>query len=541
MKKLVSLILLTLTLSSFAQKNNEPKLVVGIVVDQMRVDYIYRYWNRYSDGGFKRLVNNGFFFKNAQYDYVPTYTGPGHASIFTGTTPAVHGIIGNNWFVKEKNAKIYCTEDPSVKSVGSDSKAGIMSPRNMLTTTIGDELRLATTNKSKVFAISLKDRSSILPGGHNANAAFWYDAKTGNFISSTYYMNELPQWLSDFNNQKLSEKYLNLGWNTLYPIETYTQSTADDKDYEEIPNGFNEKHFPYSFDYKNSQNLYGLIRYTPHGCTITKEAALACIKAENLGKNESTDFISISFSSTDYIGHCYGPRSIETEDVYLRLDLELQDLFSQLDKQIGKNKYVVFLTADHGACDVPHYLAENRIPSGYIDEDKLEQAVKDFCTEEFGNPIVLHFINNQLYLDEAYLLKNKISIAAVEERIIQFLLSYPGVAEAYPSSALRYGNSAPELFRYRAQKGYNYVRSGNVTLAYLPGWLDYVTLGTTHGTSFNYDTHVPVLFYGAGIPKGQSFRRISITDIAPTISTILNIPYPNGNIGNPLHELFQNK
>ena len=219
MKKLVSLILFILTLSSFAQKNNEPKLVVGIVVDQMRVDYIYRYWDRYSDGGFKRLVNNGFFFKNAQYDYVPTYTGPGHASIFTGTTPAVHGIIGNNWFVKEKNAKIYCTEDPSVKSVGSDSKAGIMSPRNMLTTTIGDELRLATTNKSKVFAISLKDRSSILPGGHNANAAFWYEAKTGNFISSTYYMNELPQWLNDFNNQKLSEKYLNLGWNTLYPIE----------------------------------------------------------------------------------------------------------------------------------------------------------------------------------------------------------------------------------------------------------------------------------------------------------------------------------
>lgn len=541
MNKLVTFIFLVLSISSYAQKNNEPKLVVGIVVDQMRVDYIYRYWDRYSDGGFKRLVNNGYFFKNAQYDYVPTYTGPGHASIFTGTTPAVHGIIANDWYVKGKNTKLYCTADSTVKPVGTTNKAGLMSPRNMFTTTIGDELKLATNNKSKVYAFSLKDRSSILPGGHNANAAFWYDASTGNFISSTYYMNDLPQWLINFNNQKLTEKYLNQGWNTLYPIETYTQSTADEKDYEGIPNGFNEKQFPYTFDYVNNKIKYGVIRYTPFGCTITKDAALACIKAENLGKNGTTDFISISFSSTDYIGHSYGPRSIETEDVYLRLDLELQDLFNQLDKQIGKNKYVVFLTADHGACDVPHYLAENRIPSGYIDEEIILNDLKSFCKREFGDSLIVSFVNQQIYLNETYLLNNKISISETENRIANQILTYPGVAEAYPSYTLKYGNSMPELFRYRAQKGYNYLRSGNVTVAYLPGWIDFITLGTTHGSSFNYDTHVPILFYGNGIPKGESFRRVSITDIAPTVCNILNISYPNGNIGNPLEEIFKNK
>lgn len=536
--KNISLFLLAF-LSSFlyAQKDQTPKLVVGIVVDQMRVDYIYRYWDRYSDGGFKKLVNNGFLYKNAQYDYVPTYTGPGHASIYTGATPAVHGIIGNNWFIKGTERKIYCTEDTLVKSVGYEHPSERMSPRNMNTTTIGDELRLSNINKSKVFAISLKDRSSILPAGHNANAAFWYEGNTGSFISSNYYLNELPNWLKDFNAQNHAQKLLNKGWNTLYPIETYTQSTPDKMEFEHIPSGFQNNVFPYTFPMAKEKNKYGVLRSTPQGNTITKELAKSCILGENLGKNKYPDLLAISFSSTDYVGHSFGPKSIEIEDTYLRLDKDLEDLLLFLDKEIGKNNYVVFLTADHGACDVPHYLEQNHIPSGYIHEEDLVYTLKTYLHKKYSDSLVISYMNQQVYLNEEYLAQQKIDIHSVEDDIARFILSYKGVAEAYPSNILKYGNVMPELFRNRSQKGYNYVRSGNVSITYLPGWIDYMEKGTTHGSAFNYDTHIPILFYGKNIPKGNSVKRVSITDIASTICTILNISYPNGNIGNPLKEV----
>lgn len=541
MKKLLTFALLTITLHTYAQKKQEPKLVVGIVVDQMRVDYIYRYWDRFSEGGFKRLVNKGYLYKNAQYDYVPTYTGPGHASIYTGTTPAVHGIIANDWYNKRTDSFLYCAGDSTVNSIGIDSKAGKMSPRNMLSTTIGDELRLANMKRSKVFAISLKDRSSILPAGHNANGAFWFETQTGKFISSSYYMQELPSWLNDFNAKKHADSLLKLGWNTLFPIESYLQSTPDKKAYEHIPAGFQNDVFPYTFPGDNANSKYKVLRYTPHGNTITKDLALACIKAEKLGKNEASDLLAISFSSTDYVGHAFGPKSVEIEDMYLRLDLDLKHLLNELDKEVGKDNYVIFLTADHGACDVPHYLEENNIPSGYIHEADLEKSMKAFLYNKFQDSLITSFINQQVYLDEEIIEKKKLKIKDIEQDLARYVLQYKGVSEAYTSDVLKYGNSNPELFRYRAQKGYNYVRSGNVAIAYLPGWIEYMEKGTTHGSAFNYDTHIPIIFYGKAIPAGSSVRRVSITDIASTICTILQIPYPNGNIGNPLKEVSKGK
>ena len=315
-----------------AQPIPKPKLVVGIVVDQMRYDYIYRFWDKYSEGGFKRLVNNGFFCKNTNYNYVPTYTAPGHAAIYTGTTPAINGIVGNDWFDRALGKKIYCVVDTTVVGVGSISKEGKRSPANLLTSTITDELRLATNMKSKVIAISLKDRSAILPGGHTANAAYWFDGSNGNFISSTYYMKELPRWVVEFNEKKLPQKYLSQPWNTLLPIDQYTESLADDNPYETKFAGEQRPVFPHDLPVLMAKNKgMGLLLTTPFGNSLLLDFAKEVLYAESMGKAETPDFLAISFSATDYIGHAYGPNSIEVEDCYLRLDKDIAELLNMIE------------------------------------------------------------------------------------------------------------------------------------------------------------------------------------------------------------------
>ena len=543
MKKI--LILLLFTQSLFSQKTSftnselkQPKLVVGVVVDQMRHDYIYRYWNKFGNGGFKKLITQGYFFRNAHYNYVPTYTGPGHASIYTGTSPATHGIISNDWYVKETNQMIYCTDDKTVKPVGTESKAGFMSPKNLLVTTIGDELKLSTGQKSKVFAISLKDRSSILPGGHTANGAFWFDGTIGKFITSTHYMNALPAWLTDFNNLGLAKQYLSKGWNTLYPITDYTESIADNNNYEKAPNKKDTAVFPYEYSKQLAKNDYEILKATPFGNTITKDLALACLKAENLGKGNQTDMLCISFSSTDYVGHSYGPRSVEIEDVYLRLDKDLEELINTLNETVGKDNYVLFLTADHGACDVPSHLKDLKIPGGYINEAELSKTLKTYSQSMFGDSLISCMVNQQLFLNESKIAALKLNRELIEHTLANYLLGIKGVAEAYPSDVLKYENFTDGTFKYLIQKGYNHVRSGNVAFSYNPAWMEYMSKGTTHGASYSYDTHVPVIFYGMGISKGSSVKKVNVVDIAPTISTLLHMSFPNGTTGKPLEELF---
>src|SRR6201996_7538512 len=284
-----------------------PKLVVGIVVDQMRWDYLYRFYERYQDNGFKRLLNEGFSCENTQVDYIPTFTAPGHTCIYTGSVPALHGIAGNDFIVQATGKSMYCTDDSTVTSVGATSIAGKMSPRNLLTTTVTDELRLATNFKSKVIGIALKDRGGILPAGHTANAAYWFDDKSGNWITSTYYMQELPQWVKDFNDQKLPETYLKTDWTPAYPIDSYVQSTPDiSPRYEGKFKGTDTPSLPVKTSGLYKNNL-GLIRSTPFGNTLTLDMAIAAINGEKLGQGDQTDFLAVSFSSTDYVGHQFGP------------------------------------------------------------------------------------------------------------------------------------------------------------------------------------------------------------------------------------------
>lgn len=544
--KYLSHCLLIVTLFSKAQTPQkqtslkQPKLVIGIVVDQMRQDYIYRYWDKFGNGGFKKLIQEGYFFKNAHFNYVPTYTGPGHASIYTGTSPATHGIIANDWYDKETNAVVYCTDDKDAKTIGSDSKAGLMSPKKMLTTTIGDELKINSNQRSKVFAISLKDRSSILPAGHSANAAFWFDGSVGKFISSSHYMNALPKWLNEFNDLQFVKNYLSKGWNTLYPLKTYVESISDNNNYEQAPNKKDTAIFPYNYKAQLEKNNFEILKATPFGNSITKDLAIACLKAEQLGKNKETDMLCISFSSTDYVGHSYGPRSVEIEDVYLRLDKDLEELLKYIDGNIGKENVIIFLTADHGACDVPAHLIDMKIPGGYINGTELTTKIKSFCFHQFGDSLVNDMINQQVFLNETKLTTLNLNKSKVEHDIANFLLTIKGVSEAYPSDVLKYENFTEGSFKSLIQKGYNHVRSGNVAFSYNPAWMEYHSKGTTHGASYSYDTHVPLLFYGMNIKHGSTVNKVNIVDIAPTITSMLHISFPNGTTGIPLKELLDN-
>lgn len=406
-----ALMFLLLHNRSMSQNPNlqKPKLVVGIIIDQMRYDYLYRYYSKYSNGGFKKLMMGGFNCRNTNYNNGPTYTGPGHASVYSGTTPSQHGIIGNDWYVRQTGKTIYVTDDSTVSTVGSSNNAvGKMFPANMLATTVTDELRLSTNKKSKVIGIALKDRAAILPAGHLANAAYWFDSQTGNFVSSTFYMNGLPQWMENFNDKHLTQKYLSQKWNTLLPINQYAESAADDNAYEGKYPGENKPVFPHDLSKMWKPNDFDIIRSTPFGNTLTKDAAIAVIEGEKLGKGTATDFIAISFSSTDYIGHKMGPQSIEVEDTYLRLDRDLAELLSYLEKNYGKDGFLLFLTADHGAAYVPAQLKDDHIPAGYFLRIRMLDSLKTFLNNSYGNGNwVISYINQQVYLNHELISQKK--------------------------------------------------------------------------------------------------------------------------------------
>lgn len=523
-----------------------PKLVVGIVVDQMRWDYLYRFYNRYGSGGFKRLLNEGFTCENTNIDYIPTVTAAGHTCIYTGSVPAIHGIAGNDFIIQATGKSMYCTEDSTVKTVGSTSDAGQMSPRNLLTTTITDELRLATNFRSKVIGIALKDRGGILPAGHTANAAYWFDDKTGNWITSTYYMNNLPGWVNDFNGQKLTENYLKNDWNTIYPINSYVQSTADNNKYEGKFAGTDAPTLPVKTStlYKGSLGL-GLIRNTPYGNSLTLDFAVAAINGEQLGQNEATDFLALSLSSTDYVGHQFGINSVEIEDTYLRLDRDLTAFFTYLDAKVGKGNYTVFLTADHGAAHNTAFLNDHNIPGGVWDDAATLKDLNAFLLDKYKvDNLVLGFTNYQVNFNYATVKYLSLNEDVLKNDCIQFLQKLPFVAFVVDMQKVQTAN-IPEELRSRIMNGYNPDRSGAIQIILKPGWFtghgsaDHGPTGTTHGTWNPYDAHIPLVFMGWGIQHGSLTRPTHMTDISATVAALLHIQAPNGSIGVPISEVLK--
>lgn len=517
---------------------DRPKLVVGIVVDQMRYDFLFRYWDQYGESGFKKLVRNGFNFQNANYSYVPTYTAPGHANIYTGSVPSVNGIIANSWYNRETGKSMYCVEDKSVKTVGSTSKAGLMSPKNLLSTTITDQLRLATNKKAKVIAVALKDRGAVLPGGYMANGAYWFDSESGNFITSSFYEQTLPDWVNAFNGQKLADKYLSQTWNTLLPIAQYTNSTADKMPYEEGLPGKAEPVFPYDLPALKGRD-YDLIRTTPFGNTLTKDFALQALKSEKLGKGESTDFLAISFSSTDYIGHDFGPNSIEAEDTYIRLDLEIAELLNELEKQVGKENLLVFLTADHGIANVPAYMIAERATAGAIGYSTMGDSVKAYMARTYGTGKWMdRYTNQQVYLNRKLIAEKKMNLAEVQQNVANYIATLEGVALTITADGLQKTSWSHGQMRL-VENGFNARRSGDVIVQLEPNWQKHGPKGTAHGSYSSHDTHVPMLWYGWKVKPGESAEAVEISDIAPTIATWLYIQEPSGSVGKALQEYMK--
>lgn len=521
-----------------AQSAQRPKLVVGIVIDQMRYDYLYRFKDKFGPDGFKKLMGEGFVCRNTHYNYVPTYTGPGHASIYSGTSPSMHGIVGNDWYDRSLHDSIYCVEDKSVHTLGAEGDAGQMSPKNLLSTTITDELKLATNKKSKVIGIALKDRGAILPAGHMADAAYWFDSNSGSWISSTFYQKDLPQWVKDFNNRKGVEGYMKDTWSPLLNLEEYKESTADDKPYEGML-GFNEKRrtFPYEISKLKGSN-YEILRYTPFGNTFTKDFAKEALWNEGLGKGNQTDFMTVSFSSTDYIGHTFGPNSMEIEDTYIRLDKDLADLINALEQQVGKENLLLFLTADHGAAHVPDYLKENKISGGVIQSRLLLDSLNRFLKPLFGPGIISCYINQQIYLNYPLLDQKHISAKEVQERIAAFLLRFEGVSGTIMSLTLR-GSEFSKGINNMIYNGFNLKRSGDIIVMLEPGWFEGKLTGTTHGQPYSYDTHVPLIWYGGKIKKGETVSLVNIVDIAPTLAQLLYLEDPSATTGEPVLDLFR--
>lgn len=510
-----------------------PKLVVGIVIDQMRWDYLYRYQKRYTDGGFKRLLNEGFSCENTVIPYVPSVTAIGHTCIYTGSVPSIHGIAGNN-FVKNRE-KVYCTDDDTVKPVGSNSEAGLMSPRNLWVTTIGDEMKIASNGRAKVVGVALKDRASILPAGHNPDGAFWFDDKSGNFITSTYYMNQLPKWVEAFNGKKLPEHYLSEKWNTLYPKDTYIESTSDENEYENgIKKGVKAT-LPLNLPELYKKYGYNIIRNTPFGNSLTFDMAKAAIDGEQLGADDETDLLAVSCSSTDYIGHQVGTHAVETEDTYLRLDKAIADFLSYLDTKVGKGNYLVFLSADHGAMNNARFLQDRRIPAGNWDDDTAAKKLNEVIAKEFPNTgdLVKTVMNYQVFFNREVIKNQHLDFAKIKQTVVDFLKEDSCVLYACDMEKTM-TESIPEEVKYRIVNGYNRERSGDIQIVLKPNFYTHGMKGTNHGAWNLYDTHIPLVFMGWGIKHGATTKRTFMTDIAPTIGALIHVQAPNGCVGQPI-------
>ena len=489
-------------------------LVIAVVVDQMKYEYVDRFWDNYGDKGIKKLTNEGVFCRNTQYNYIPTYTGPGHASIFTGTTPSVHGIIGNNWYDRNSFDPVYCAGDWKSQTVcfckNPHSKdnigSGRMSPVSLLCNTVGDQLKLKDS-LSKVFGVSIKDRGAILSTGALADGAYWLNS-SAEWISSSYYYDSLPIWVKDFTNKNTALSYMKNNWRGV----------------------------TFDFDLKKlvEENGVAAIKGTPKGNDFTLDFAKRLIHEEGLGKDSHTDLLVISFSSTDYIGHKYGPDSEQLKSTYINFDNNLARLIQFLDENIGKDNYQMMLTSDHGAGTSPDLIEEKKLKGGNFNSSKVLSKLNNDLELFFGvNNLIARYSNMQFYLDFNKMDSLKISFDEVYKKTQQILLKENSVKSVYNIKSLNLSHSTN--ITKMLINGIQTERSGDVFIILKPGYIEWSSKqGTSHGTHYNYDTHVPLFFYGANISSKINYDKVCISDIAPTLSILMGVGFPNACTGNPI-------
>jgi predicted AlkP superfamily pyrophosphatase or phosphodiesterase len=523
---------------------DKPHLVIGIIVEELNYNQLEKFHDKLGENGIKKLINEGTYFKNASYEYLLTQSAPGHATIATGSEPSFHGITSDEWYVPLKNELLNCTKDVNVNSVGGSFESGLHSPINLLVSTFSDELAMATNRKAKVFGIGLRESSAILSAGHAANAAYWFDNSTGTWMTSSYYIPALPEWVNDFNAMKFSDAYLNSTWNLLKPLNYYADCLPDSNSFEM---GFNNiNYFPYDLKKLRSKNLfnfkndYSLLRETPFGNSFTTSFAIRLIKNEHLGKGDATDYLSICYSATDYIGHRFGPSSVEMGDAILRLDDDIKNLLTFLNDSIGKKNVLIYFTAAHGISEIPAVLEKNRIPSGYFQQNQALQLLRSYLNAVYGEgDWVKGYSEKQIFLNRTLIEDARLSLDDVQKKVARFLVQFTGVQAAYPYSAFETNDFGTGNLQ-RIINNFSPQRSGDVIVILNPGWVekesDYVT---NYNSPYEYDSHVPLIWYGWTINRATVTRQVNMTDIAATLSTLCKVPYPNACTGEPMFELFR--
>ncbi len=540
------LIILLLTLQaipSFCQNakkipSDKPKLVVGIIASQFRHDYIARYWDKFTDNGFKQLANRGTYCKNATYSHLLNDKGVGTATIVTGANPSGHGIVGDSWYNDLKGKIIPAIYDESVKTVGGPFETGKCSPHQLLGTTFSDELNLNNNFKSKVIGVSLEPSSAVLSAGHTGNSAYWFDIQNGNFISSSFYGESLPNWVNEFNAKKLPETYMEKTWSPLLPIEEYTASLPDKNNYED---GYkNQSEFPYELDkiskiYRKKESM-SIMNASPFGDNLVKDFAIQAIVHENMGQDDFTDFLFMNFTALEQIGNLFGPLSVEVEDAVLRLDRELAHFLDFIKESIGIENTLIFFTAEHGLGHRPEYLSDHKIPSGYFTSTSALSLLKSYLNNQYGKgDWVKQYHARQIYLNRSLIESADLSLAEVQEGVANLMLQFSGVENTLTATSLINTNYTDGNFK-KIQNGYNQKRSGDVIINLKNGWIE---KQGRRVYSYGSDTRVPLIFYGWKIKRKSIIKPVNLTDIAPTISVLLETAYPNSCNGVPIEEVIR--
>ena len=494
-----------------------PKLVLLIAVDQFRYDYLTRFRDEYK-GGLDRLLRTGANYVNAHLEHYPTVTAIGHSTMLSGATPSLSGIIGNDWYDRESGKSVTSVADESTQQLGGSVTTG-SSPHRLLVSTIGDEMKRARKDQPKVVGLSLKDRSGILPVGHMADAAYWYDPKTGDFVSSTYYFPALPNWVQAFNQRRLADKFSGANWvfDKSSPEGTFKMpAPLDDK-------------------------LYAAVYSSPYGNELIEQFAEETIRREKMGQRGSTDLLTISFSSNDAIGHTHGPDSAQVHDVSVRTDAILAKLFQYLDQTIGMQNVLVVLTADHGVSPVPERLVKEKMPGGRMASATLFDPIEKALTSEFGpGKWMLSTAGSSPYFNWPLIKQKKLDPQQVERVAARAALGVPHVSRVFTRRQLVEGDAGVDRLSQRVLRSFSAQRSGDLEILFDPFWIRSTGTGTTHGTPYSYDSHIPLIFMGPGIKPGRYVRPVALNDLAASLATLLNIETPNGCTGQPLFEMMGN-
>jgi predicted AlkP superfamily pyrophosphatase or phosphodiesterase len=527
------ILLFTLLLAaSTAHAAPRPKLVVAILVDQLRADYLERFHGDFTENGFKLFTDRGAYMTRAQYNYAPTVTGPGHASFFSGSTPMMHGIISNDWYDKRTGKLMYCCGDSTVTGVGTASPAGQMSPRNFIGGNFSDEMRLHF--RSKVVGISMKDRGAILPAGKKPAGAFWFESATGNFISSSYYFTELPGWVQQFNQKQRAHSFIGQTWDRLVDPShyAYPDAAAGEGKLE----GEKASTFPHKIEPSKKEGLETIMP-TPFGNQILMEFAKAAVEGEKLGQGAQPDVLTVSFSSIDYCGHRFGPYSQEVQDITLRLDRQLAEFFTYLDKTLGLANVVTVITADHAVAPTPEFAREQGLDGKRLDTIPVMGELLGKLNERFGPAKYLlspRLFDGHLYFNHEALREKQVGADALAEFIREWALATGDFQAVYSRSQLLDGR-APGPIGQRLINGFHAERSGDVVLVPKPYTIHGgSSSGTTHGSPYTYDTHVPVGFFGAPFKPGRYADEFNITDIVPTLAAALHVSDPPASMGKAL-------